>query len=181
VNETAARLDRALPAVRALLHGERIPFRFVDGVAVVHHGYARTTEDIDVLVDAQAFDALDDDRLAAHGFRRVSRSRLAHVLSAVRVDLLRSNEPIPRRPDDLYPSPASVAGSALDADFMALAPLLELKLLAGRYQDRADVVSLLKRLDDAGYLPVETAVRASLRAELRTLRRDALEELATER
>ena len=47
-----AHVDVALPALRALLHDVGARFKLVGGVAVVHHGYLRTTEDIDVLVDA---------------------------------------------------------------------------------------------------------------------------------
>ena len=38
----------------ALLRDAGVVFRIVGGVAVLHHGYARTTEDIDVLVAADA-------------------------------------------------------------------------------------------------------------------------------
>jgi hypothetical protein len=61
-----------------------------------------------------------------------------------------------------------------------LGGLLELKLLARRHRDLADVVELLKRLDEARYDAIEAAVERSLRPELARLRRDALEELATE-
>jgi hypothetical protein len=131
-----------------------------------------------VLVDGPSLGLLSDEHLAAHGFRRPSRARLQHVGSGVRVDLLISQDPIPRRDGVTYPAPAAIESSPSDPDFLGLAPLLELKLLGGRYQDRADVVALLKRTDEAHYLPLEAAMPASLRPELARLRQDALEELA---
>ena len=58
--------------------------------------------------------------------------------------------------------------------------LLELKLQAGRRQDLADVVAVLKTLDEGSYLPVEAAVASEYRAELAALREEALEELGWE-
>jgi len=157
-----------------------VPFRFIGDIAVIHHGYVRTTEDIDVLVEASRLSALDEAQLGSHGFRRLSRARLQHEASGVRVDLLISRDPVPRRADATYPGPLDVEASESDADFVGLAPLLHLKLLAGRYQDRADVVALLKRIDDAHYLPLEAAMPPPLGSELARLRRDALEEAAND-
>jgi hypothetical protein len=53
----------------------------------VHHGYARTTEDVDVLVEAGTADRLDA-QLPLYGFERATRTRLRHVATSVRVDLL---------------------------------------------------------------------------------------------
>lgn len=64
-----------------------------------------------------------------------------------------------------------------DPEVVALEVLVDLKLDAGRSQDRADVVALLKRLDEAAYLHLEAAVRPTHGAELWRLREDALEEL----
>ena len=97
VSSKTAEVDVALPAVRELFHAAGVPFRFVGGVAVVHHGYVRTTEDIDVLVEVSRLNALDEEQLESHGFRRLSRARLEHEASGVRVDLLISRDPVPRR------------------------------------------------------------------------------------
>jgi hypothetical protein len=180
VAEDSAEVDVALPATRALFASAGVPFRFAGGVAVLHHGYARTTEDIDVLVDGPSLARLSDEHLAAHGFSRLSRARLRHVGSGVRVDLLISEDPIPRRDGVTYPAPATIESSPRDPDFLGLAPLLELKLWGGRSQDTADIVALLTRTDEAHYLPLEAAMPAKLRPELALLRRDALEELASD-
>ncbi len=170
-------VDEALPAVRALFAQAGVAFRLVGGIAVVHHGYARMTEDIDVLVDAAGPAALDP-LLAHHGFARESRSRLRHVATGVRVDLLIAGDPGPRAGDARYPDPGTVAPSPRDEAVADLAPLLELKLRAHRHQDLADVVALLKRVDDGRYIELESQIARELRPRLAEMRRDALEELA---
>lgn len=51
------RVDAALPPLRRLLAAAGMTFRLVGGVAVVHHGYVRTTRDVDVLLPPEAADA----------------------------------------------------------------------------------------------------------------------------
>ena len=99
------------------------------------------------------------------------------VNPGVAVHLLVAGEPMPRPGGPPYPSPRSLPASAEDPGVVALGGLVRLKLLAGRHQDRADVVALLRRLDEPSYLALETALEApELRRRLLELRRDALEE-----
>ncbi|MCC6523505.1 MAG: hypothetical protein IT373_12685 [Polyangiaceae bacterium] len=169
-------VDEALEPLRRLLAAAGVEHRLVEGVAVVHHGYVRTTDDLDVLVDAEALESLAQV-CAEHGFERVSRTRLTHLASGVHVDLLVAGEPVPRVGAGTYPAPSALAASPRDPAIVGLAGLLQLKLRAGRHQDRADVVALLKLLDDAAYDPIEAAIPVGLRPSLFALRRDALEEL----
>jgi hypothetical protein len=118
--------------------------------------------------------------LEQHGFWGDGRHRLRHIATSVQVDLLYGGEPMPRPGAPPYPAPQDVAASSADETVIGLAPLIELKLHARRHQDIADVVALLKLLDDAAYLPIEAQVCVRLRARLSELRRDALEELAWE-
>jgi hypothetical protein len=172
---TPGSVDLALPAARALFASLGRPYLIVGGIAVVHHGYLRTTEDIDVLIDAESL-ALLAERAAAHGFVVQSRTRLRHVASGVRVDLLVGGEPMPRPGSPRYPLPDRARSSPSDEAIADLALLCELKLHAHRHRDRADVVELLQRLNEGQYLETEAAVPPALRTELAMLRRDALEE-----
>ena len=177
--ETKA-VDQVLPAVRALFAAAGVPFKIVGGVAVVHHGYARLTDDIDLLVDPSVPNRLDD-LLNAHGFRREAADRLRHEATGVGVDLLLAGHPMPRPGSPLYPLFDSVESSPSDPDVAGLRSLLELKLYARRHKDLADVVELLKGVDDGVYVALEGGVAVSLRSELAALRRDAIEELRFER
>jgi hypothetical protein len=170
-------VDTALPAVRKLLGEAQAPFKLVGGLAVVHHGYLRATEDIDVLIDPAALDRVDA-LLDTHGFVREARDRLRHIATNVRVDLLLGGSPMPRPGAPVYPMPQRTAGAADEPTVIAMAPLCALKLHARRHQDLADVVALLKNMDDAAYTDLEASLDADLRPLLWQLRRDALEELA---
>ena len=181
VEETVSRVDRALPPLRRLLAAVGMPFKLVGGLAVVHHGYVRTTRDLDLLLEPAANQLLSDALLAEHGFERLSPRKLRHRGSGVDVDLLLAGEPMPRWGAPRYPSPADLPGSRRDPDFVALPGLVELKLHAARHQDLADVVALLKKVDDFEYLQLEAGLPAGLRIRLGELRRDALEELGWER
>ncbi len=131
MNPELPAVDLALADVRRLLHDAGVAFKLVGGVAVVHHGYARTTEDVDVLVEESAWSRLAE-ALSSHGFERVSVSRLRHVSTGVRVDLLVAGSPMPRGGNGTYPAPDSIAASARDPDVVALPGLLELKLRSRR-------------------------------------------------
>ena len=179
MNPELPAVDVALADVRRLFHGADVSFKLVGGVAVVHHGYSRTTEDVDLLVDGAALSRLWE-ALASYGFERVSRSRLRHLSTGVRVDLLVAGSPMPREGSGTYPAPDSLMASGRDADVVGLPGLFELKLRSRRHRDEADVVELLKRLDEARYTEVEAAIPPGLRARLASLRRDALEELVHE-
>jgi hypothetical protein len=168
-------IELALPAARALFTETGAPFLIVGGVAVVHHGYLRTTEDIDVLVDPASLPTLAG-RATAHGFMVESRTRLRHVASDVPIDLLIAGEPMPRPGSPRYPFPDATRASPNDAAIVDLGLLCELKLHAHRHRDLADVVELLQRLTEGRYQEVEAAVPPIMRPELAALRRDALEE-----
>ncbi|MEM9695312.1 MAG: hypothetical protein AAGA56_22405 [Myxococcota bacterium] len=163
----------------ALLEASRASFLIAGGLAVVHHGYPRFTDDIDVLIDAEG--AMRAEQQAPQfGFEVVGDARLRHRRTDVRVDFLVAGRPMPRH-QAAYPSPSTSHASTEDKRYLGFAPLIELKLLAGRRQDEADIMALLKQRDDGQYTELEAAIDPSLRRRLLELRRDALEELAYER
>lgn len=166
--------------VRALLDDAGVAYRVVGGLAVVHHGYARFTEDVDVLLEAGGPAALAP-HLSAHGFTREAHDRLRHDDTGVRVDLLEAGQPMPRPGCPVYPPVDELGDAPSDAPFADLKGLIELKLHARRKQDEADVVALLKPLEETDYLAVESQLPVALRPALLRLREDALEELRFER
>jgi hypothetical protein len=133
--------------------------------------------DLDVLLERSGGERLDAF-LAEHGFERLSPARLRHLATGVPVDLLLAGEPMPRPGSPPYPAPEALGTSPTDPAFVDLAGLLLLKLLAGRQQDSADVVALLKQLGEGAYLEVEASLPSELRQQLWTARQAALEEAA---
>lgn len=168
-------VDSALVALRDLLASAGTAYVVVGGVAVVHHGYVRTTRDIDLIVEASDGSRLESI-LGGAGFERLRVNRWRHQASGVEVDLLFAGDPIPPAAKRRYPAPGAVARSPREGDIVDLPPLLELKLAAARHQDLADVVGLLGELDQVAYNNVEAAVEVSLRPQLAALRQDAMEE-----
>jgi hypothetical protein len=170
-------VEEALPDLISLLRASGRPYRIVGGVAVVHHGYVRATQDVDVLVTAEhGLDAL----LETFGFSREGATRLRHR-SGTPIDLLIAGQPSPRPGEAPYPEPDTLVTSPDSHDVVGLPGLIALKLAARRAQDRADIVALLTPLDDAAYLVLEASLPAPRRAMLVSLRDEALEELAMAR
>jgi hypothetical protein len=173
-------VDEVLAAVRDLLAAAGVRYLVVGGLAVVHHGYVRTTEDIELLVEKDVWARLTP-LLASKGSERIGTSdRVRHLASGVRVDLLIEGTTIPRPHAAPFPAPDPARASSADATVADLPLLVELKLRAQRHQDLADVVALVKHLDDAAYLSLEAGVARELRSSLARLREDALEELRYE-
>jgi len=137
-------LDRVLDAVRteAVVAG---------GWAVWRHGYlGRVTQDVDIVVPADAIDELL--RVAAVSGFEVSPSRggrwpkLRHKESDVSVDLLpegatpgTASKPAPTA----IPHPSRLGAQPGCLKYIDLAGLIELKLAAGRARDESDVVELV--------------------------------------
>jgi hypothetical protein len=175
---SASAVGEALAATRTLLDAATPDYLIVGAIALARHGYLCTTEHIDVLVRPAA--VAEVARLApSHDFTVDSRTRLRHSQSGVRLDLLLAGENNPRGVS--YPVPDARLASDTDAHVISLPGLLDLKLSARRHQDLADVVALLKQVDDQRYIELESRVAPSVRAQLADLRRDALEELAFDR
>lgn len=180
VSPTVPPFDEALPHLRAMLDAAGEPYRLVGGIAVIHHGYVRATRDLDVLVSARGANELDA-LLPDFGFVRESRTRLRHVQTNVTVDLLIGGDRNPRPAQPPYPEPASLPASSRDPEMVGLAGLVELKLAAGRMQDQADIVALLKLTSEAEYIALEAAMPARFRPTLLHLWDEAQQELAWER
>jgi hypothetical protein len=68
-----------------------------------------------------------------------------------------------------YLSPGDLGTSPRDAQAIDLGGPVELKLCARRHQNLADIVALLKLLDEAGYLDLEATVERSFRPALARL------------
>lgn len=167
-------VEVALEDLRAMLASAGVPYALVGGIAVIHHGYLRATNDIDVLLDrddATRILALLDEA----DFETRSQRRWRHRTTGVDVDLLFAGEAMPRE-QACYPHPADVGRSPRESDIVDLTTLVGLKLQAGRNRDTADVTELLKDLDEGDYLVIEAALPAELRPRLFQVRTDALEE-----
>ena len=154
LNKTLVRLVHDLER-----HG--IDYMVVGAVALIAHGYKRFTEDIDLVMTAEALDDFHRE-LIGLGYAPQfpgARKRLRSTVDGVTIDVITSGE----YPGDGKPKPVSVprpelASTELDGiRIVTLEKLIELKLASGmtapdRLRDLADVQELIKiRKLDAEY------------------------------
>jgi hypothetical protein len=154
-----------------------IAYAIVGGMAVNAHHHQRTTKDVDFLLTAAGLAAFRG--LAAAGeFDTVSGRprRFIDRQTGVSFDILVSGLfPGSGAPGPIaYPDPGQVAETIDQFHVVNLATLVQMKLAAGRYQDFADVVSLIaaNRLEESFQDELHASVRADYIECLEEMRRE---------
>ena len=132
-----------------------IPYAVADGIALQHFGLQRSTQDVDVLVEADGLAQLHQ-RLVGRGYLRKSpESRhLRDEVTRIRIEFLVAGEyPGDGQPKPVrFPPPQDVGELYAEGiRFVNLKTLIELKLAsaksaAHRIKDRADVLELIHLL-----------------------------------
>ncbi|HUU97212.1 MAG TPA: hypothetical protein VM487_15855 [Phycisphaerae bacterium] len=132
-----------------------IPYAVADGIALQHFGLQRSTQDVDVLVEADGLAQLLQ-RLVGRGYlRKAPESRhLRDDVTRIRIEFLVAGEyPGDGQPKPVrFPRPQDVGELSADGiRFVNLKTLIELKLAsaksaAHRIKDRADVLELIHLL-----------------------------------
>jgi hypothetical protein len=166
----------ALQEVARRLDAEGVPYAVAGGMALVAHGYDRTTVDIDVLVTESGLSTIHQ-RLVGLGYRPAfegSRKQIRDTERGVRVEFLVAGEfPGDGKPKAVaFPDPMGSSVEIGGVRYLRLPTLIDLKLASGishpgRLKDLADVQELIQ----ARSLPLE------FREELDSSVRDKYEEL----
>jgi len=144
----------SLERIAAKLEELKIPYAVAGGLALVAHGYNRTTVDVDVLVTPQGLKAL---HVALEGLGYVppfaGSKQLRDVATSVRIEFLVSGQfPGDGKPKPVaFPDPSDVAVEIEGVKYVGLVPLVELKLASGishpgRAKDIGDVQELIRVL-----------------------------------
>jgi hypothetical protein len=158
-------VHRTLREIARNLTSLGIPYAVVGGMALVAHGYARTTVDVDILVTPQGRDALHQ---ALHGRGYLppfeGSRNLRDTRTGVRIEFIVTGQfPGDGKPKPVaFPDPAAVATEVDGIRYVSLPALIELKLASGmtnpgRLRDLADVQELIRVLR----LPADFADRLS--------------------
>jgi hypothetical protein len=117
-------------------------------VAVICHGYERTTTDRDVLVSYRHAKTLGNHLWDHPDWDRLEISEYAFVYrpTGVKVDFLVGRDLMTLGQPYYFPEPNEVEHSKLieEIPVVGLHDLLYFKLLAGRLQDLADIMQLVK-------------------------------------
>ncbi len=143
----------ALRAIARRLDEAGVPYAVAGGMALVAHGYDRTTIGVDVLVTAEG---VERTRQALVGFGygpafEGSRRQLRDTETGVRVEFLVTGE-FPgdgRAKAGSFPEPATCVVESGGIRYLDLTTLLTLKLASGmtnpgRLKDLADVQELIR-------------------------------------
>jgi hypothetical protein len=149
-------LRRALLRLARELDGQEIPYCVVGAMALGGHGFSRMTEDVDVLVSAKGLSRFRE-RLVGRGYAAAhpgATRTFRDTETGVRIEFLVAGEfPGDGRPKPVaFPDPERVASIVEQGvRFVALEPLLELKLASGisaphRLRDLADAQDLIRVL-----------------------------------
>jgi hypothetical protein len=125
-------------AVSRFMHREKIPGAVIGGIAVVLHGHARSTADVDVFVN-QPLESIAE-RLIAEGFS-YNKTRREFSRGGVPLHLV-TRDQLGKPPREIVEIDGVIT--------VSLADLIEMKLASGmnnllRAQDLADVIGLIRQ------------------------------------
>ncbi len=154
------------------LDRKELDYAIIGGMALVAYGYRRFTEDIDVLMTAEAL-RLFRESLLGRGYAPAfagATSSFRNTQTGVRIDIVTSGEyPGDGKPKAIsFPNPSEARIKKEGLWLITLEKLVELKLASGltaphRLRDLSDVQELIIRLN----LPLEFEEKldSSVRAE----------------
>jgi hypothetical protein len=189
VNDLSSGKDEALAALRAHTDALGGDVLLIGGVAVIRHGYQRTTQDRDVLVDHRYVRELADRLMDDPAWERLEIRQYAfvHRPTSVPVDFLVSGDLMQLGRPYVFPDPAGqeTIEGVEGIRCIGLHELLYLKLVAGRMRDLADVMELVKlHLDEVQPDRVLARIQPEdndLREQFLAILKQAPIELANER
>jgi hypothetical protein len=170
------RVHQTMRRVAAQLDAAGISYAIVGGMAVNAHRHERTTKDINFLLSAEGFAAFRQLTSGAFDPAPGRPRRFLDRSNGVAFDILVTGQfPGSGQPGPIaFPDPTAVAQLIGDLRVVDLATLVQLKLAAGRYQDFADVVNLIRAnsLDEAFQLRLAPSVRADFIECIDEMRRE---------
>ena len=131
-----------------------VPYAVLGGMALVAHGYRRTTEDVDILVTQDGLERAHE-KLVGLGYLPVfeKSKNLRDTRTGVRIELIAAGGyPGDGKPKPVaFPHPDNVAVEIDGVRYVNLPTLVELKLASGmtspgRLRDLADVQEMIRTL-----------------------------------
>jgi hypothetical protein len=147
-------VHQALRDITRRLEDLQVPYAVVGGMALVAHGYDRTTVDVDILVTPEGL-AAAHRKLEGLGYVLpfAGSRNLRDTRTGVRIEfLVTGGFPGDGKPKPVaFPHPSEAATMIDGVRYVSLAKLIELKLASGmtqpaRRRDLADVQDLIRAL-----------------------------------
>lgn len=150
LRDLSSGIDPTIAALRTQADSVGVAFLLVGGVAVIMHGYRRTTEDRDIFISYKHANTLADRLMDDSDWERLEIRQYAflHRPTGVTVDFLVSRDLIQMGRPYYFPDfEAAEVAPHLRVEgvpVIGLHDLLFFKLMAGRMQDLADIMELCK-------------------------------------
>lgn len=147
-------VHQSLRKITAQLEKLGVPYAVAGGMALVAHGYDRTTVDVDILVRPDSLPRIHE-ALDGLGYVRpfTGSKNLRDTETAVRIEFLLAGQfPGDGKPKPVaFPDPAATGIEIDGIRYLRLPTLIELKLASGmtnpgRLKDLADVQELIRVL-----------------------------------
>jgi hypothetical protein len=147
-------VHQTLRTITAKLGGMGVAYAVAGGMALVAHGYDRTTVDVDILLTAEGLKKVHAE-LEGLGYMApfAGSKNLRDTTTGVRIEFLVAGQfPGDGKPKPVaFPEPEKVAVEIDGIRYIGLPTLLEMKLASGmtnpgRLKDLADVQELIRAL-----------------------------------
>jgi hypothetical protein len=147
-------VHQTLTTIARRLRELNIPYCIAGGMALVAHGYERTTVDVDILVTSAGLEEIHR-RLEGLGYIRpfANSKNLRDATTRVRIEFLVTGQfPGDGKPKPVaFPDPTQASNEIDGISYLGLPHLVELKLASGmsaphRLKDLADVQELIRVL-----------------------------------
>lgn len=143
-NTSTTQLEVTANKVASILYRGNIPHYIVGGYAIQNYGYARTTNDIDIIVPNR-LDAID--YLTIRGFKEIrgNKMKIVDVANKVEVDILEGGEKLSKNSKIPLPIPTKLTATP---NVLDIVNLINIKLdsyssSTDRLQDGADIGKLI--------------------------------------
>lgn len=143
-NTNTTQLEVTANKVADVLNKGNIPHFIVGGYAIQHYGYARLTNDIDIIVPNR-FDAID--YLTIRGFKEVrgNKMKIVDTTNKVEVDVLEGGEKLSSNSNIPLPTPTKLTDTP---NILDIVNLINIKLdsystSTNRLQDGGDIGKLI--------------------------------------
>lgn len=150
MNAEENRFSRALSALQTLSEAEGFPIAIVGGLSAIRYGYPAATQDIDIAVARDKVDLLLKSA-SRYGLNVVWETRSGgHTLmhGDVEINVVPEGGKAKNSSPTTIPGPAML-GVTVGLDYASLPGWIELKLSSGRQKDRAHIVEVMKKTEDA--------------------------------
>jgi hypothetical protein len=144
------RFTRALADLQQLSLEEEIPIAIVGGLGAIRYGYPAATQDIEIVAPRDQLEKLVKSA-PAYGFTVAGEAKSGwHTLmhGDVEINIVPEGGRARDSAPTTIPGPAAL-GVPRGLDYASLPGWIELKLGSGRQKDRAHIVEVMKKTDEA--------------------------------